>query len=55
VQHIQAPAEAEALAARGRELFGCEPAFVSEVGPVIGAHVGPGLVGAGGIPSSFLR
>lgn len=54
VQHIQAPAQAEALVARGRELFGCEPAFVSEVGPVIGAHVGPGLVGAGGIPSSFL-
>jgi DegV family protein with EDD domain len=55
VQHIQAPDQAEALVARGRELFGCEPAFVSEVGPVIGAHVGPGLVGDGGISSSFLR
>jgi fatty acid-binding protein DegV len=55
VQHIQAPREAEALVARGRELFECEPVCVSEVGPVIGAHVGPGLLGVGGVPSSFLR
>jgi len=55
VQHIQAPAEAAALVERGRDLFGCEPAGVSEIGPVIGAHVGPGLLGVGGIPSSFLR
>jgi len=54
VQHIQAPAEAAALQARGREIFGTEPAFVSEVGPVIGTHVGPGLLGAGGIPRSLL-
>jgi DegV family protein with EDD domain len=55
VQHIQAPREAEALAARGREIFETEPMCVSEIGPVIGAHVGPGLLGVGGIPSSFLR
>ncbi len=55
VQHIQAPAEAEALVARGRELFGCEPVGVSEIGPVIGAHVGPGLLGVGGIPSSLVH
>ena len=54
VQHIQAADVAERLVARGRALFGCEPAFVSEVGPVIGAHVGPGLVGFGGIPRSLL-
>jgi DegV family protein with EDD domain len=54
VQHIQAPVEAEALVERGRELFGCDPAGVSEIGPVIGAHVGPGLLGVGGVPSSFL-
>jgi DegV family protein with EDD domain len=54
VQHIQAPQEAEKLAARGRELFGCEPLVISEIGPVIGTHVGPGLLGAGGIPSSFV-
>ena len=55
VQHIQAHEQAERLVERGREVFGCEPACVSEVGPVIGAHVGPGLVGVGGLPSSFLR
>jgi DegV family protein with EDD domain len=55
VQHIQAPDEAAALAARGREIFETEPMCVSEIGPVIGAHVGPGLLGVGGIPSSFLR
>ena len=54
IQHIQAPAEAERLVARGREIFGTDPAFVSEVGPVIGTHVGPGLLGVGGIPSRFL-
>ncbi|HEY2258318.1 MAG TPA: DegV family protein [Solirubrobacteraceae bacterium] len=54
VQHIQAPREAEALAARGTEIFGVEPRVISEIGPVIGTHVGPGLLGAGGLPSSFL-
>ncbi|HZV75337.1 MAG TPA: DegV family protein [Conexibacter sp.] len=54
VQHIQAPDEAARLVERGREIFGTDPIFVSEVGPVIGTHVGPGLLGVGGIPSSFL-
>ena len=54
VQHIQAPEEAERLAARGVEIFGHEPVVTSEIGPVIGTHVGPGLLGAGGIPGAFL-
>ncbi|MDQ6605209.1 MAG: DegV family protein [Actinomycetota bacterium] len=54
VQHIQAPKEAQELAARGREIFGCDPRVISEIGPVIGTHVGPGLLGAGGIPGSLL-
>lgn len=54
VQHIQAPQEAERLAERGTEIFGCEPRVISEIGPVIGTHVGPGLLGAGGIASSLL-
>jgi DegV family protein with EDD domain len=54
VQHIQAPREAELLVARGTEIFGHEPIVVSEVGPVIGTHVGPGLLGAGAIPVSLL-
>jgi DegV family protein with EDD domain len=54
VQHIQAPRQAEELAARGIEIFGCEPRVISEIGPVIGTHVGPGLLGAGAVPSSLL-
>jgi DegV family protein with EDD domain len=54
VQHIQAPNEAAELAARGTEIFGLPPRVISEIGPVIGTHVGPGLLGAGGLPSSFL-
>jgi DegV family protein with EDD domain len=54
VQHIQAPDQAERLVERGREIFGSEPLFVSEVGPVIGAHVGPGLVGVGGVPRALV-
>jgi DegV family protein with EDD domain len=54
VQHIQAPEEAARLVERGREIFGSDPSFVSEIGPVIGTHVGPGLLGVGGIPSRFL-
>lgn len=54
VQHIQAPDEAAELVARGREVYGTEPAFVSEVGPVIGTHVGPGLLGCGGLPQRYL-
>jgi DegV family protein with EDD domain len=54
VQHIQAPELAGELAARGREIFGHDPQVVSEIGPVIGTHVGPGLLGAGGLPSSML-
>jgi DegV family protein with EDD domain len=53
VQHIQAPEPAERLVERGREIFGSEPLFVSEVGPVIGTHVGPGLLGVGGCSSRF--
>src|SRR5437764_2306809 len=54
VQHIQAPGEAAQLAARGEESFGHRPLVVSEIGPVIGTHVGPGLLGTGAIPSSLL-
>jgi len=54
VQHIQAPDQAQRLVARGREMFTTEPVFVSEVGPVIGAYTGPGLIGVGGIPARLL-
>jgi DegV family protein with EDD domain len=54
IQHIQAPDVAERLVERGREIYGREPELVSEIGPVIGAHVGPGLIGVTGLPSSVL-
>jgi DegV family protein with EDD domain len=54
IQHIQAPRECARLVERGREIFGTDPVFVSEIGPVIGTHVGPGLLGVGAIPQRYL-
>jgi DegV family protein with EDD domain len=54
VQHIQAPDQAAELAERGTQMFGVPPQVISEIGPVIGTHVGPGLLGVGGLPGSFL-
>jgi fatty acid kinase fatty acid binding subunit len=54
VQHVQSPDVAARLIEQGHAIYGCGPAFVSEVGPVIGAHVGPGLVGVGGIPRALI-
>ena len=50
VQHIQSRDEAERLAERCRQIFESDPVFVSEVGPVLGVHTGPGLLGVGGVP-----
>jgi fatty acid-binding protein DegV len=36
-------------------IFGVDPLVISEIGPVIGTHVGPGLLGAGGIPRSLIE
>ena len=55
VQHIQDPETAGALADDCREIFGCEPAFISEIGAVLGAHVGPGLLGVGSVSKSILE
>jgi len=54
IQHIQTPGQAQELVARGREKFGSEPLFVGELGPVIGTHLGPGMLGVGGMPARFL-
>jgi DegV family protein with EDD domain len=54
VQHTQVPDQAAALVERGREIFGTDPIFVSEIGPVIGTHIGPGLLGVGGVPMALL-
>ena len=50
VAHIQAPEAAEAMAAQAREQLNCTSVYVSEVGPAIGTHVGPGFVGLAACP-----
>jgi fatty acid kinase fatty acid binding subunit len=51
VQHAQAGEDAEHLVAAGTEIFGSPPAFCTQVGPVLGAHLGSGvLVGGVGRP-----
>src|SRR5215204_189396 len=55
VQHVQDPENAQRLVEACEPIFGSDPAFTSEVGPVIGAHVGPGLLGIGGISKAALE
>jgi DegV family protein with EDD domain len=47
VQHAQAPADAEQLVTEGTALFGFAPLFCTEVGPVLGAHLGSGMLVGG--------
>ncbi len=54
VQHSAAPDRAQVLVDAGRDIFGTEPLFVSEIGPVIGTHSGPGMLGVAGISSRLL-
>jgi DegV family protein with EDD domain len=49
VQHVQDPENAARLVEACKPIFGSDPVFTSEIGPVIGAHVGPGLLGVGGV------
>src|SRR3954451_6479194 len=51
IQHIQAPDVAERLAERGRDIYGRDPDLFSEIGPVIGTHTGPGVLGVAGLRS----
>jgi len=55
VQHIQSPDQANKLADACREIFNSEPVWISEVGPVLGVHTGPGLLGVGGIPRAMVE
>lgn len=48
VQHAQSLDDAEALVAQGTEILGKEPLFCAQVGPVLGAHLGSGML-VGGI------
>jgi DegV family protein with EDD domain len=48
VQHAQSFDDAEALVAGGTEILGKAPLFCTQVGPVLGAHLGSGML-VGGI------
>ena len=54
IQHIQASDQAAKLAQRGEAIYGRPPEFVSEMGPVIGAHAGPGLIGVTAMRDAML-
>ncbi|HEX8754385.1 MAG TPA: DegV family protein [Solirubrobacterales bacterium] len=54
VQHIQDDETAKALTEDCYEIFGCDPVFTSEIGAVLGAHVGPGLLGVGSVPTELV-
>src|SRR3954454_2960038 len=54
VQHIQASGEAERLAEAGRAIYGRDPELISEIGPVIGTHTGPGILGVTGLKTELL-
>jgi DegV family protein with EDD domain len=54
IQHIQDDETAAGLADDCREIFGGDSVFINEIGPVIGAHVGPGLLGVGSIDWDLL-
>lgn len=47
VQHAQSPDEAAGLVEHGTDVIGCDPLFCTEVGPVLGAHLGAGVLVGG--------
>ncbi|MGO9487692.1 MAG: DegV family protein [Solirubrobacteraceae bacterium] len=47
VQHAQSPQDAQRLVEAGTGLFGHEPLFCTQVGPVLGAHLGAGVLVGG--------
>jgi len=47
VQHAQAPGDAQRLVSEGTAIFGTPPLFCTEVGPVLGAHLGSGMLVGG--------
>jgi DegV family protein with EDD domain len=55
VQHIHDDESARLLVEQCRDVFGNDPVFVSEIGPVLGAHTGPGLLGVGGVKPETLE
>jgi DegV family protein with EDD domain len=55
VQHAYAHEDAQMLVDRLGAVFGTPPEFVSELGPVLATHAGPGTLSVGGLPGAALR
>ena len=55
VQHAQAPADAERLVIEGTAIFGAGPLFCTQVGPVLGAHLGSGTLVGGMVRSAITQ
>lgn len=55
VQHAHAAEDAQLLVDRLQAVFGAPPEFVSELGPVVATHAGPGTLSVGGLPGAALR
>ena len=47
VQHAQAPQDAARLVTEGTAIFGFGPLFCTQVGPVLGTHLGAGMLVGG--------
>jgi len=54
VQHAQSPEDAAHLVAQGTAIFGARPLFCTQVGPVLGTHLGSGML-VGGIVGASTR
>jgi DegV family protein with EDD domain len=54
IQHVRAPEAAAKIGERAAEIYGRPPEFISEIGPVIGTHTGPGLIGVMGLRSALI-
>jgi len=53
VMHAQVPGEVNELEAEVRRCFNCQRTIFGEVGPVIGTHTGPGVLGAAICPEAW--
>jgi DegV family protein with EDD domain len=51
--HAQAPDEMSELVTEIQRRFNCQRTFVGEVGPVVGTHTGPGVLGAAVCPEAW--
>ncbi len=47
IQHAQSAEDAAHLVEHGKSVFGTDPLFCTQVGPVLGAHLGSGLLVGG--------